>query len=77
MLNYSGRGCLSSCRSGHSVVITHQYLEFIGTFPDQEHVIDLPWITAQDLYEVAMADKVSAGGLDGWAWNDVKALPPA
>ena len=25
--------------------------------------------------EVARAKKSTAGGLDGWAWNEIKALP--
>ena len=39
----------------------------------QEHV-GLPRITGRDLQEVARAKKSTAGGLDGWAWNEVKAL---
>ena len=37
--------------------------------------LDLPGITRRDLQEVAKAKKSTAGGLDGWAWNEVKALP--
>ena len=36
---------------------------------------DLPRIAGQDLQEVAGAKKSTAGGLDGWAWNEIKALP--
>ena len=32
-------------------------------------------ITGRDLQEVAGAKKSTAGGLDGWAWNEIKALP--
>ena len=35
----------------------------------------LPRITERDLQEVARAKKTTAGGLDGWAWNELKALP--
>ena len=35
----------------------------------------LPRITGRDLQEVARAEKSAAGGLDGWAWNQIKALP--
>ena len=31
-------------------------------------------LTWEELYEVAMAKKSTAGGLDGWAWNEIKAL---
>ena len=43
-------------------------------FP-QQPVLDLPRMTAQDLFEVAKAKKSTAGGLDGWAWNEMEALP--
>ena len=36
--------------------------------------MDLPRITGRDLQEEARAKKATAGGLDGWAWNEVKAL---
>ena len=38
-------------------------------------IFDLPRITGRDLEEVARAKKSTAGGLDGWAWNEIKALP--
>ena len=41
----------------------------------QETCLDLPRITGRDLQEVARAKKSTAGGLDGWAWNEIKALP--
>ena len=41
----------------------------------QEPYLDLPRITGRDLQEVARAKKSTAGGLDGWAWNEIKALP--
>ena len=37
--------------------------------------MDLPRIAGRDLQEVARAKKATAGGLDGWAWNEIKALP--
>ena len=63
------------CRSGHPQVSAEQVLDFIGHFLPQENVLDLPRITGRDLQEVARAKKATAGGLDGWAWNEVKALP--
>ena len=41
----------------------------------QELQFDLPRITGRDLQEVARAKKSTASGLDGWAWNEIEALP--
>ena len=60
MLSFVKLGCLFFCRS--------------GLLP-QEPFLDLPGITGRDLQEVARAKKSTAGGLDGWAWNEIKALP--
>ena len=54
-----------------------QFLDFVDSFLPQEPVMDLPSITGQDLSEVATAKKSTAGGLDGWAWNEIKSLPLA
>ena len=37
--------------------------------------MELPRIAGRDLQEVARAKKATAGGLDGWGWNEIKALP--
>ena len=63
------------CRSGHPVVTPDQFLDFVGHLLLQEPLLGLPWITGRDLQEVAGATKSAAGGLDGWAWNEIKALP--
>ena len=63
------------CRSGHPQVSAEQFLDFIGHFLPRENFLDLPRITGRDLQEVARAKKATAGGLDGWAWNEVK-VPP-
>ena len=63
------------CRSGHSVVTPEQFLGFIGHLLPQEPYLDLPKIIGRDLQEAARAKKSTAGGLDGWAWNEIKALP--
>ena len=63
------------CRSGHPVVTPDQLLEFVGHLLPQEPCLDLPRITGRDLQEVARAKKSTAGGLDGWAWNELEALP--
>ena len=46
----------------------------MGHLLPQEPLLDLPRITGRDLQEVAGAKKSTAGGLDGWAWNEIKAL---
>ena len=63
------------CRSGHPVVTPDQFLDFVGHLLPQEPFLDLPRITGRDLQEVAGSKKSTAGGLDGWAWNEIKALP--
>ena len=63
------------CRSGYPVVTPEQFLDFIGHLSPQENYLDLPRITGRDLQEVARAKKSTVGGLDGWAWNEIKALP--
>ena len=60
------------CRSGHPVVTPDQFLNFVGHLLPY---LDLPRITGRDLQELARAKKSTAGGLDGWAWNEIKALP--
>ena len=64
-----------SCRSGHTVATPDQFLVFVGHLLPQEPYLDLPKNTGRDLQEVARAQKSTAGGLDGWAWNDIKSLP--
>ena len=63
------------CRSGHPVVTPDQFLDFVGRLLPQEPQFALPRITGRDLQEVAGAKKSTAGGLGGWAWNEIKALP--
>ena len=41
----------------------------------REPLLDLPRITGREQQEVARAKKSTAGGLDGWAWNEIKDLP--
>ena len=63
------------CRSGHPLVTPDQFLDFVGHLLPQKPHLDLPRITGRDLQEVARAEKSTAGSLDGWAWNEIKALP--
>ena len=59
---------------GHPVVTTQAFLGFCWDHLPQEPFLDLPLLTGEELYEAAMAKKSTAAGLDGWAWNEVKAL---
>ena len=65
------------CGSGQPVVTVEQFLDFIGhhVASGASLVMILPKISGRDLKEVARAKKSTAGGLDGWAWNEIKALP--
>ena len=63
------------CRSGHPVATPDQFLDFVGHLLPQEPQLDLPMVTVRDLQEVARAKKSTDGGLAGWAWNEIKALP--
>ena len=63
------------CSSGHPVVTPDQFLEFVGDVLPQEPYLYLPRITGRDLQEVACGNKSAAVGLDGWAWNEIEALP--
>ena len=74
MLSSARPGCLFFCRSGHPVVTVDQFLDFVGHLLPQEPQLGLPRITGRDLQEIAKAKKSTAGGLDGWAWNEIKAL---
>ena len=75
MLSFVKSKCLFSVGSGHPVVTPEQFLDFVGHLLTQEPSLDLPRITGRDLQEVARAEKSAAGGLDWWAWNEIKALP--
>ena len=61
-------------REGHPVVTVQAFLDFVGDHLPQEPLLDLPILTGEELYEAAMAKKSTAAGLDGWAWNEIKAL---
>ena len=61
-------------REGHPVVTVQAFLDFVGDHLPQEPLLELPILTGEELYETAMATKSTAAGLDGWAWNEIKAL---
>ena len=58
-------------RDGHPVVTPQAFLDFVGDHLPQEALLDLPILTGEELYEAAMAKKSTAGGLDGWAWDEI------
>ena len=74
MLSFVRPGCVFFCKSGHPVVTVDQFLDFVGHLLPQVPRFDLPRITGRDLQEVARAKKSTAGGFDGWAWNEIRAL---
>ena len=61
-------------REGHPVVTVQAFLDFVGDHIPQEPFLDLPMLTGEELFVAAMAKKSTAAGLDGWAWNEIKAL---
>ena len=75
MLSFVRPRCPFFCGSGHPVATPDQFLDVVGHLLPQKTSLNLPRITGRDLQEVARAKKSSAGGLNGWAWNEVKALP--
>ena len=60
-------------QEGHPVVSPQAFLDFVGDHLLQVAFLDLPILTGEELHD-AMAKKSTAGGLDGWAWNEIKAL---
>ena len=63
------------CGAGHPEFTVTQFLAFVGSFITQEAEIDLPPISGRELMEVVRTRESTAGGLDSWAWNEIKALP--
>ena len=61
-------------REGHPVVTVQAFLDFVGDHLPQVPFLDLPMITGEELYGTAIAKKSTAAGLDGWVWNEIKAL---
>ena len=75
MLSSAKLGCLFSVGLVVLSLLLISVLGIVGHLFPQEPQFDLPRITGRDLQEVARAKKSTAGGLDGWAWNEIKALP--
>ena len=75
MLSSAKLGCLFSVGLAILSSPPTSFLLLLVIFLPQEPYLDLPRITGRDLQEVARVKKSPAGGLDGWAWNELKALP--
>ena len=75
MLSFERPGCLISVG-----LVILKFLQIIFLSSSVTFCLSrISWIflgfTGRDLQEVARAEKATAGGLDGWAWNEIKALP--
>ena len=75
MLSFVRPGCLFFRREGRDPVIPQSFLDFVGDYLEQAEFIDMPVLTGEDLHSAALAKKSSSGGLDGWGWDEIKALP--
>ena len=73
--NFGKHGCPFSGGQGQDPVTPQSYLDFVGGYLDQAKVINLPILTGEDLQSTVLAKKSISGGLDGWGWNELKALP--
>ena len=62
-------------RGERDPVTPHGFLDFIGDFLEQAAFIDMPVLTGEDSHSAVLAKKSTSGGLDGWSWNELKALP--
>ena len=61
-------------REWHPVVSPQAFLDFVGDHLLSEASLDLPILTGEELHGAAMAKTSTAGGIEGWAWNEVEAL---
>ena len=59
-------------RDGHPVVTLKPFLILLGIIFHRNPYWIFPFLLVR--FEAAMAKKSTAGGLDGWAWNGIKAL---
>ena len=67
---------MPSFRRGERDPVTPQsFLDFVGDYLDQATAIDMPVLTGEDLHGAVLAKISTSGGLEGWGWNDLKALP--
>ena len=66
-------GCFFFRRDGREKVTYQAFLGFVGDHRPQADLKSYPHSQAR-LHEKLPRGKITAGGLDGWAWNEVKAL---
>ena len=65
------------CRAGRSAVDPSVFDREVGGWLPRLGEFDFPPLLGSDLYSVVQHKRVSAGGLDGWGWKDLKAFPEA
>ena len=75
MPSFAKHGCQFFRRGERDPVTPHAFLEFVGSFLQQADIVDMPVLTGEDLHSAVLAKKSTSGGLDGWGWNELKALP--
>ena len=64
------------CRRRERIPVSpREFLDFVGGLLEQAPVIDMPVLTGEDLHSTVLAKKSTSGRLDGWGWNELKALP--
>ena len=65
------------CRAGRGAADPSVFDREVGGWLPRLGGFDLPPLLGSDLYYVVQHKRVSAGGLDGWGWRDLKAFPEA
>ena len=72
MLSFGRLGCPSFVGLGTLWLRLLRFLLFVGSCLPQEAQLDLPPVSGREPVEVARAKMSTAGGLDGWSWNEIK-----
>ena len=62
-------------REGRDPVSPDSFIDFVGLYLQQAPTLDLPELTGDDLHSAVLSEKATSGGLDGWTWHELKALP--
>ena len=75
MNSFVGLGSLFFCRAGRGAVDLSPFDREVGGWLLHLGEVDFPPLLGSDLYYVVQHKQASAGGLDGWGWQDVKAFP--
>ena len=65
------------CRAGRGAAGLSVYDREVGGWLPRLGEFDFPLLLGSDLYYVVQHKRVSASGLDGWGWRDLKAFPEA